>query len=187
VLGTLAFLFGVVMIIGITMVVKAAYRYSEPMLALQSGKVDEARVVFAQSAADKLNDEISKDFLARVEAQLGKYKGAPTDLIDFVKQMYDRVKVQGAALGNVPSTTDVSPYTLPADFEKGEALIIVLVDQREANAQFQYGKITNIGVNRVGVAEIVWLFPIENGAKNGANPTTPQPSAPLNQEGGGAF
>lgn len=178
ILGTMAFLFGVVMIVGITMFVKAAYRYSEPMLALQSGKVDEARVVFAQGVAEKLTDEVGKDFLSRVEAQLGKYKGGPTDLIDFAKQAYDRVSVQGAALGNVPSTRDVVPYPLPVDFEKGEALLIVLVDQREATAQFQYGKITNIGVTRVGVADIVWLFPIDGGKKNGGT---------LNPEGAGKF
>ncbi|MBU6412223.1 MAG: hypothetical protein KGS45_02005 [Planctomycetes bacterium] len=181
VLGTLAFLFGVVMIVGITMFVKAAYRYAEPMLALQSGKVEEARVVFAQAASAQLTDEVSKDFLTRVEAQLGKYKGGPTDLIDFAKQAYDRVSVQGAALSNVPSTTNEVPYPLPVDFEKGEALLIVILDQREANAQFQYGKITNIGVTRVGVADIVWLFPIDSAKKNGgAGPT-------LIPESGGKF
>lgn len=187
VLGTMAFLFGVVMIVGITLAVKAGLRYIQPILALEQGNVTEARAVFSKDAAAKLDDDTIRNFQARVDAQLGKFQGGPTDLIDFVKQTYDRVSLQGAALSNVPSTQDVVPYPLPANFEKGEALIIVLLDQREASANLQYGTVTNIGVTRVGVADIVWLFPIENGKKNGATPITPPPAAPLNPESGGKF
>lgn len=191
VLGTLAFLMGVVMVIGGTMFVKGLHAYASPMLAVQSGDIEKARPAFTKDASAKLTNDVTKAFLANVESQLGKYKGSPQDVIEFVREAYQRTQTQAAALNTVPSSADVIPYPLPVEFEKGSALAIVLLDQREASSNFQYGAITNIGIARPGVAEMIWLFPVDgskqSSEKSGENGGAPATKVPLNPEGPGKF
>lgn len=182
VLGTLSFLAGVVMVIGGVLFIKGLRAYVSPMLAVQTGEVEKARPAFTKEASANLTDETTKRFLSEVEGQLGKYKGAPQDLIEFVIEAFERVDAQRAALGTLPSSADVVPYPVPVEFEKGSALVIVLVDQREASANFQYGAITNIGIARPGVADLIWLFPVDGPKKSGD-----KPAPPLNPEGPGKF
>jgi hypothetical protein len=191
VLGTLSFLAGVVMVIGGVLFIKGLRPYVAPMLSVQTGEVEKARPAFTKEASAKLTDERTREFLTEVEGQLGKYKGTPQDLIEFIREAYQRTQTQAAALNTVPTSSDVIPYPLPVEFEKGSALAIVLVDQREASANFQYGAISNIGIARPGVAEIIWLFPVDgpkkNGDKNGEKSSPTPPGQPLNPEGPDKF
>lgn len=192
VLGTLSFLVGVVMVIGGVLFVNGLRAYVSPMMAVQTREVEKARPAFSKGASAKLTDEVAQQFLTRVEDQLGKYKGSPENVIEFFHEAYQRIQAQAAALNTVPSSSDEIPYPLPLEFEKGSALAIVLLDQREASADYKFGAITNIGIARPGVVEMIWLFPVDGNKSNGTNGAStpggvPAPTTPLNPEGPGKF
>ena len=164
-LNSIAFLFGIVVAVGAVGLVRDAIRYSVAITAVQSQDTDGFKGSVAKAAADKLTPQQIAEFRSRIGEQLGGLKGVPQkDLIEFWRRISDGVERQSAVLQDLPRVDLTSLFVLPADFEKGRALVIVYVDPADKSPQYALGRIKNLGVVREGARDIIWLFPIKDGS-----------------------
>lgn len=161
-LNSLAFFFGVVFTAGAAQLVKEAIRYVGPVEAIQKNDGEKAKTAFVQATVAELSPERFATFDKRVKEQLGTFQGVPSDLIELLKRVSNVIDRQSAAMNSLPAETTDGLFTLPTDFEKGRALLIVYFDSKDKTAEFSFGRIRNLGILKDGSTEIIWLVPLKD-------------------------
>lgn len=161
-LNSLAFFFGVVFTGGAAQLVKEAVRYVSPVEAIQKSDGEKARTAFVPAIAAELSAERFAAFDKQVKEQLGTFQGVPSDLIELLKRVSNMIDRQSAAMSSLPAETTAGLFTLPTDFEKGRALLIVYFDSKDKTPEFSFGRIRNLGILKDGSSEIIWLVPLKD-------------------------
>jgi hypothetical protein len=101
------------------------------LTSIDKGDVAGARAGLTPHAQTLISEEMLADFGKRYRAHLGKFVEFPSNPVD-IWQTYKRIKPSFRALDDgsgQPNTQNVIP--LPGRFEKGEALVIMQLDQSE--------------------------------------------------------
>ena len=183
-LNSLAFFFGVVFTAGAAQLVKEAVRYVAPVEAIQKNDGEKAKTAFVAATAAELSPERFATFDKRVNEQLGAYQGVPTDLIELLKRVSSIIDRQSAAMNSLPAETTDGLFTLPTDFAKGRALLIVYFDSKDKTPEFSFGRIRNLGILKDGSTEIIWLVPLKDKTPAGQAHAASQEHARLSESGG---
>lgn len=153
------------------------------MRALDKGDLVAARKMLTPTADAAISDEALNAFAAAYKSRLGGYKGLPDSLLDLVAA-YSKV---GAGLQSMQGRNDTMPF--PANFDKGEAALLIVIDQQAAQSgRAGAGATAAIPVRNIGIAtpdgKTDWLidpatiFPAPRTRPERGATTEPPPSKP---------
>lgn len=116
----------------------------------------DARSMFSPRANAVITDAEIATFSAAIKKQMGAYKGAPEGMIKLISAY----STLGKTMQNFQGRNDIIPF--PGNFEKGQALIALSVDQR-GNVRITPGQKTMETVPLMNLAVInasgdeIWL------------------------------
>lgn len=142
---------------------------TERIEIVERGDWNAVRSALAPDQEAKADDATLEDFRARYRDALGEYRSASTSLVDFMTGL---IRQQRAAEPYMDRLGDRA-LVLPAQFDRGEALIVILLDPDrvdQTTGPIGPDVVENIGIIYNNGRDSVWLFPLEGDPRTGAPP-----------------
>ena len=141
---------------------------------IEQGDRAPLRKMLSSTASANITDAQIDQFASDVKAEFGAFKALPDSLGD----LYEAWKRAGQAMGQAANSgnqqfNNMIPW--PAEFEKGQGLLLLEIDQRGSNSGLVF---TNIGVARPDMSKEIWLYPRGSTSGGTTSPPAPKPETP---------
>lgn len=171
---------GVFVLVGMNIFVKGLGQYGNFVKIAQSDDPSGMTAQLSPAAAQALTPEDIAAFKAQTLDHLGAYQSTAPGLMGFVKGVTKMGQVAPQIpppyMQSRPGQSSMIPVN--AEFEKGGALILLVLDPQGSGPTTQFGAIDNIGVAPDGGGTIIWLLPPPGAAPVSPPTPAPPPAAP---------
>lgn len=140
---------GIIVAVGVAQGTAMVAKFGDSVAAAQNDDLDKVKQAMSSNAQARLTPEVLTTFKDQTIQTLGKYQRVKPGIGMWV----DAVSAMMKVMPNIPQQYQaggLSPLPLAAEFEKGDGLVILIMNESEE-------KIENIGVAPESGA-IVWLF-----------------------------
>jgi len=150
--------FGLLLLVGASQFMGMFVRYGRAVEIAHSDDTTPLQEMLTTSAVQAATPESFAAFKNETIASLGKFQ----EIKPGWGRFFQAFSQFGALQGSLPPAYaggggTVAPIPMLGTFEKGDALIIFVVDQNEKSGTMQIGKLENVGVAPVG-GPISWLI-----------------------------
>lgn len=140
------------------------------LTGLEKGDRTALRKMLSSTASTNITDAQIDQFAADVKAEFGSFRAVPDSFMD----LFEAWKRAGQAMGQAgqsggPSQQFNNMIPWPVEFEKGQALLLLEIDNRGSKGGPLFH---NIGVARPDMSKEIWLVQRSGGT---AAPSTPAP------------
>lgn len=151
-----AMLLGIVVVVGMSQVTTMFEKYGEAVGMVQNDDLTGLNEALSTTASPKVTPESLATFKNESIGSLGKFQRVKPGMMAWFESFG---MLGGVATGIPPQYQGGGQALIPlqGEFEKGNGLILVLLNQMEQGPNAPMGKIENIGVAPTG-GPITWLI-----------------------------
>ncbi|MCC6970917.1 MAG: DUF4190 domain-containing protein [Phycisphaerales bacterium] len=147
---------------------------NQSIVALDTGDASRVRGMLTPEANAAITDQHINDFRAAYQAELGSFKGVPTDMIEF----FSAYGTVAPMMQNLQGRQNLMP--VPGNFDKGAALLVLVMDNTRQPTQGPDGNI-NFPISNIVIytasGKKFSIAPFADGLNSGApsDPALPPP------------
>lgn len=152
----IALVVGIFVVVGMNLATTMIGKYGQAVEIAQSDDPSRLTEVLTSSSTQRLTPEEIETFKVESFGSLGKFKRVTPGMLP----LFSTFGKLGPLMGSIPPGYQGGGYgmlPMPGEFEKGNGIILVIVDQSEQAPQWQMGKVVNVGVAPEG-GPITWLL-----------------------------
>jgi hypothetical protein len=147
---------------------------NQALVAMDSGDNSKLRAVLVPEVGQTVTDQQISDFRSAYQAELGSFKGVPTDMIEF----FSAYGTVAPMMQNLQGRQNLMP--VPGNFDKGAALLVLVMDNTRQPTQGPDGNF-NFPINNIVIytasGKKFSIAPFADGLNSGApsDPALPPP------------
>jgi len=138
---------------------------NQALVAMDSGDNSKLRAVLVPEVGQTVTDQQISDFRSAYQAELGSFKGVPTDMIEF----FSAYGTVAPMMQNLQGRQNLMP--VPGNFDKGAALLVLVMDNTRQPTQGPDGNF-NFPINNIVIytasGKKFSIAPFADGLNSGA-------------------